>query len=72
MFPVCARAPELPLYNDGCYDSSIDMWSAGCVMAELLGMTQPAAVRRSAGSLVLFPGTSSVLGRQSSMGTLSI
>ena len=29
------RAPELILTRD--YDDSIDMWSAGCILAELLG-----------------------------------
>ena len=32
------RAPELPLYNDGVYTTAIDMWSLGCVYAEMLGM----------------------------------
>jgi mitogen-activated protein kinase 1/3 len=32
------RAPELPLYNDGTYTVSIDVWSVGCVYAEMLGM----------------------------------
>ena len=31
------RAPELMLVPDGMYDSSIDMWSVGCILAELLG-----------------------------------
>jgi serine/threonine protein kinase len=38
------RAPELMLSPDGLYSSAVDVWAAGCVLAELLG-------RRS-----LFPG----------------
>jgi serine/threonine protein kinase len=30
------RAPELILVPDGKYDYSIDMWSVGCILAELL------------------------------------
>ena len=31
------RAPELMLSADGHYTSAIDIWSVGCVMAELMG-----------------------------------
>lgn len=31
------RAPELMLCPDGFYDYSVDMWSAGCILAEMLG-----------------------------------
>ena len=32
------RAPELILLNEN-YDMKIDIWSLGCVYAELLGLT---------------------------------
>eukprot|EP00826_Nyctotherus_ovalis_P026482 TRINITY_DN2067_c0_g3_i14.p1 TRINITY_DN2067_c0_g3~~TRINITY_DN2067_c0_g3_i14.p1 ORF type:complete len:470 (-),score=87.55 TRINITY_DN2067_c0_g3_i14:170-1579(-) len=50
------RAPEIILLKKH-YDSSVDMWGAGCVLAELLEMTkenQPTIDRR----LPLFPGHS--------------
>lgn len=31
------RSPELMLQPDGLYDRSIDMWSVGCIFAEILG-----------------------------------
>ncbi|KAL8001827.1 putative protein kinase [Plasmopara halstedii] len=31
------RAPELMLQPDGFYDQSVDMWSVGCIFAEILG-----------------------------------
>ena len=31
------RPPELMLYPDGFYTTAVDMWSLGCVFAELLG-----------------------------------
>ena len=31
------RAPELMLSADGNYSPAIDMWSVGCILAELLG-----------------------------------
>ncbi|KAF1323557.1 Cmgc/mapk protein kinase, partial [Globisporangium splendens] len=31
------RAPELMLQPDGFYDESVDMWSVGCILAEILG-----------------------------------
>lgn len=31
------RPPELMLCPDGQYDSSVDMWSVGCIFAEMLG-----------------------------------
>ena len=31
------RPPELMLSPNGSYDGSVDMWSAGCILAELLG-----------------------------------
>ena len=30
------RAPELMLQPDGYYDQSVDMWSVGCIFAEIL------------------------------------
>lgn len=30
------RAPELMLSADGCYSAIIDVWSCGCILAELL------------------------------------
>jgi hypothetical protein len=60
-------APELPLYNDGKYEFSIDIWAAGCVMAEMLGMTSSGLERRN--RLPLFPGTSCLpLSRGTSIG----
>lgn len=50
------RAPELPLNNDGVYDIAIDMWSTGCILAEMLQMTSTGPARRS--PLPLFPGGS--------------
>jgi serine/threonine protein kinase len=39
---VCrCSAPELPLYGDGHYTFALDMWSAGCVLGELLKMMDP-------------------------------
>lgn len=32
-----AAAPELMLSADGTYTQAVDVWSAGCVLAELLG-----------------------------------
>ena len=29
------RAPEV-LFGDTCYSSAVDMWSVGCIMAELM------------------------------------
>eukprot|EP00884_Botryococcus_braunii_P006693 jgi/Botrbrau1/16024/Bobra.0268s0006.1 len=31
------RAPEL-LFGSSCYDSAVDIWAAGCIFAEMLGM----------------------------------
>ena len=39
------RPPELMLSPDGKYTAAVDMWSVGCIYAELLGRTP------------LFPGT---------------
>jgi serine/threonine protein kinase len=56
------RAPELPLHNDGRYDgAALDVWSTGCVLAEMLAMLPPAqgAPRAARGSrAVLFPAGS--------------
>lgn len=61
------RAPELPLYNDGKYEFSIDIWAAGCVMAEMLGMMGSGADRKL--RQPLFPGTSCLpLSRGTSIG----
>jgi len=51
------RAPELPLYNDGVYTPAIDMWSVGCVYAEMLGMLDNGPDSRS-DRRALFPGGS--------------
>lgn len=34
------RAPELIYDSDGTYTAAIDMWSCGCVLAEMLGMLE--------------------------------
>jgi mitogen-activated protein kinase 1/3 len=50
------RPPEIILIEK-VYTTAVDMWSAGCVFAELLGMieeNQPVVINRSA----LFPGKS--------------
>uniref|UniRef100_A0A0G4FVG5 Protein kinase domain-containing protein n=1 Tax=Chromera velia CCMP2878 TaxID=1169474 RepID=A0A0G4FVG5_9ALVE len=41
------RAPELLWESDGVYDEKVDIWSAGCVLAEMLNNGKP-----------LFPGKS--------------
>ena len=65
--PPLRSAPELPLYNDGRYEFSIDIWAAGCVMAEMLGMTAAGIDRKN--RLPLFPGTSCLpLSRGTSIG----
>ena len=48
------RPPELMLAPDGRYTNSVDMWSVGCILAELLG-------RRP-----LFPGKTSFINYNSS------
>ena len=48
------RAPELILLQ-GNYTEAIDMWSAGCIHAELLGMLVGSRMEDRA---PLFPGTS--------------
>lgn len=47
------RAPELILLQD--YSLAIDMWSVGCILAELLAM-DPASVPRVSDRRPLFPG----------------
>ena len=49
------RSPELILLQD--YDSAVDMWSAGCIFAELLSMQQE-NVQNFRERQPLFPGTS--------------
>ena len=49
------RAPELILLCD--YNKAVDMWSVGCIMAELLGMMME-SVRDYRDRTPLFPGTS--------------
>jgi serine/threonine protein kinase len=49
------RSPELILLQD--YGISVDMWSVGCVFAELLAM-QPESVANSRERRPLFPGRS--------------
>ena len=50
------RAPELPLYNDGHYTAAIDMWSVGCVYAEMLGMLDTGNAEDRHERKALFPG----------------
>jgi mitogen-activated protein kinase 1/3 len=47
------RAPELMLSSRGDYGFPIDMWSVGCIMADLLSMCPANAARRRN---FLFPG----------------
>jgi mitogen-activated protein kinase 1/3 len=49
------RAPEIILCN-GQYSQAIDVWSTGCIFAELLFLMQPPATRPSKDPL--FPGRS--------------
>jgi len=49
------RAPEIILCN-GQYSQAIDVWSTGCIFAELLFLMQPPALRPSKDPL--FPGRS--------------
>lgn len=49
------RAPELALLQDG-YTAAIDMWSVGCIYAELLQMLEDG--ERAADRGPLFPGSS--------------
>lgn len=50
------RAPELPLYNDGEYTTAIDVWSVGCVYAEMLGMLDTGDPESRYDRHALFPG----------------
>lgn len=50
------RAPELPLYNDGRYTVAIDMWSVGCIMAEMLSMLDSGVAGHEKKRRALFPG----------------
>lgn len=52
------RAPELPLYNDGAYTTSIDIWSIGCCYAEMLGMLDTGDPESRYDRRALFPGGS--------------
>lgn len=52
------RAPELPLYNDGEYTTAIDVWSVGCVYAEMLGMLDTGEPECRYDRRALFPGGS--------------
>lgn len=47
------RAPELILLQE--YSSAVDIWSAGCIFAELLGM-QKESIPDHHGRSALFPG----------------
>jgi serine/threonine protein kinase len=49
------RAPEIILCN-GQYSQAIDVWSTGCIFAELLFLMQPPAIRPTKDPL--FPGRS--------------
>lgn len=52
------RAPEL-LLGSKTYDSAIDIWSVGCVLAEMLhSLAPPTADGDAPASAVLFPGES--------------
>lgn len=50
------RAPELPLYNDGQYSFAVDVWSVGCVFAEMLGMLDTGRPEDRIERKPLFPG----------------
>lgn len=52
------RAPELPLYNDGRYSVAIDIWSIGCIMAEMLSMLDSGTPGHEKKRRALFPGGS--------------
>ena len=52
------RAPELPLYNDGRYTMAIDVWSIGCIMAEMLSMLDSGVSGHEKKRRALFPGGS--------------
>ena len=52
------RAPELPLYNDGRYSVAIDIWSIGCIMAEMLSMLDSGMPGHEKKRRALFPGGS--------------
>jgi len=55
------RAPELSLYRDGAYTAAVDMWSVGCVLAELLGMLDTGREEDRLERRALFPGGASRL-----------
>ena len=48
------RAPELITFKAGSYDKAVDMWSIGCILAELL--TQVGDRSNGHQWRVLFPG----------------
>jgi mitogen-activated protein kinase 1/3 len=52
------RAPELPLYNDGRYSPAIDIWSIGCIMAEMMTMLDTGVPGHEKRRRALFPGGS--------------
>ena len=55
------RAPEIPLYNDGVYSEAIDIWSVGCVFAEMLGMLDTGDEEQRYDRKALFPSGVSVI-----------
>jgi len=50
------RGPELPLNNDGRYTTALDIWSIGCVFAEMLGMLDTGNEDDRSERKALFPG----------------
>ena len=65
------RAPELLLYTDGQYDESVDMWSVGCIMAEMMRMLDTGRADDRYDRQPLFPGTGSSLSRERKKSTSS-
>jgi mitogen-activated protein kinase 1/3 len=50
------RAPEV-IVTSGEYSSPMDMWSLGCILAELIAFTNPYR-EGTKNNLTIFPGTS--------------
>ncbi len=54
------RAPELMLSADGNYTAAIDMWSVGCIFAEMIGRGPLFAGRDFMETLRMVSGTGSL------------
>ena len=54
------RPPEV-LLREPCYNSSLDVWSFGCILAEMMTCANPEKTTKGVLKRHLFPGTSSVL-----------